>query len=100
METTAAINAEREVPLSYKTLLTIFSRIEAKGWVTHVIDGRAYRYKAALNESQWLEQHARAAARAMLERYGDLALGGIVDEAASDPKALARLSELVSAARV
>jgi predicted transcriptional regulator len=89
------LNAGRQRQLSYKTILTILTRLEAKGWLSHERDGRAYRYSATVNERTLTELQARRAAEALLDKFGDLALSGFVDEVASDRERLARLEDLL-----
>ena len=59
IEATTLVNDKRDTPLSPRTILTVLRRLEAKGFLSHVVDGRAYRYTAVVPESDFVEWHAR-----------------------------------------
>jgi predicted transcriptional regulator len=99
-EATTLINGNRDTPLSPRTILTVLSRLEAKGFLSHVVDGRAYRYTAVVLESEFVEWHAQRAITDLLKRYGDDAvISGLLGAPSVDPDALARLDELLERSR-
>jgi predicted transcriptional regulator len=71
LETTDFDNDKRNTPLSPHTILTVLSRLEGKGFLSHVVDGRAHRYTAVVPESEFVERHAQRAIFDLLKRYGD-----------------------------
>jgi predicted transcriptional regulator len=96
VEVTGFINKQRQVGLSHRTILTILSRLEAKGCIGHVVEGRAYRYSVTVTEADFPAWHAQRSAKALLDRYGtDLAVTGFFNAAVADPAAAARLDELL-----
>ncbi len=95
-EATELINGMRDVPLSPRTVLTVLSRLEAKGYLTHVVDGRTYLYTAVVLEEDFVTWHAARAIRALRQRYGDdTTISGLVGAATADPAVLERLDDLL-----
>ncbi len=100
VDATDLINEKRDVPLSHRTILTVLSRLDAKGYLTHVVDGRTYLYTAAVPEDEFVAWHAERAVKALLERYGDdTTISGLVGAAATDPAMLERLDDLLDRRR-
>ena len=95
-EATELINDKRDVPLSPRTVLTVLSRLEAKGYLAHVVEGRTYLYTAVVREEDFVAWHAERAIRALRQRYGDdTTIPGLVGVAAADPAVLERLDDLL-----
>lgn len=95
-DATESINMARDRPLSQRTILTVLSRLDAKGYVTHVVEGRAYRYTAIVPEREFVVWHARRAVTELLDRYGDEAVvSGLVEARAGDAEILRRIDELL-----
>lgn len=83
------LNATRERPLAYTTVMTVLTRLVDKGYAVRRPDGRGYRYVAsAPNE-------ASAAVRDVLARHGDAAVAGFFTEVSADPDLLRRLRRLL-----
>ena len=96
VDATDLINKKREIPLSHRTILTVLSRLDAKGYLTHVVEGRTYLYTAVVPEGEFVAWHAERAVKALLERYGDdTTLSGLIGAAATDPAILERLDDLL-----
>ena len=82
--------------LAYNTVLTILRNLEAKGFVKHTEEGRAYRYYPHV------AQHA--AQRSAISRLVDKLFSGspeallarLVDDGALSPEELQRLAKRVS----
>ena len=100
LEATDLVNDKRDTPLSARTILTVLRRLEAKGFLSHVVDGRAYRYTAVVPESDFVEWHACRAITDLLKRYGDdVVISGLIGTPSFDPDALVRLDELLERSR-
>jgi predicted transcriptional regulator len=70
--------------------------LDAKGYLTHVVEGRTYLYTAVVPEDEFVSWHAERAVKALLERYGDdTTLSGLIGAAATDPAILERLDDLL-----
>ena len=89
------LNDRRSVPLAYKTVLTICTRLSEKGLLSHEKDGRAFRYSPTMTQSEFVTEQAFKATDSLLNRFGDAALASFVDQVAADPKQLAALRELL-----
>jgi predicted transcriptional regulator len=94
-EVTQVINDRRAVPLAYKTILTICTRLSDKGFLVHEKEGRAFRYTAKMTEAEFVADQASKAADTLLDRFGDAALSSFVNQVAADPMQLAALRELL-----
>jgi predicted transcriptional regulator len=80
-----------ERDLAYTTVMTVLDRLEKKGVVNRVRDGRAYRYEAAASKEQLVADLMREAldgAGAEAERTA--ALVRFVDQASPDEAAAIR----------
>jgi predicted transcriptional regulator len=94
-EVEEVLNGRRPVPLAYKTVLTICSRLSDKGLLNHEKEGRAFRYYPTMTESEFVSAQASKATGALLSRFGDAALSSFVDQVAADPEQLVALRNLL-----
>lgn len=94
MDASRLVDERRAVPLSFRTVLT---RLEAKGYVRHVVEGkRTFHYSAVVAEEEF-GWHAENAVRDLLKRYGqDVTISGLANVAGADPTLLDRLDELLA----
>jgi predicted transcriptional regulator len=88
-EIVEALNASRGEPLAYTTVMTVMSRLAAKGALARSAAGRSYVYEATAADP------AGIAVQNVIRTYGDEALAHFVDQARADPKALRRLQQLL-----
>lgn len=93
------INQRRDQPLAYKTILTICTRLSEKGVLTYVKEGRAFRYRPAMTEQEFVKSQASRATNEVLDKFGDLAVAGFVDHVVANPDQLAALSDLLEQKR-
>jgi predicted transcriptional regulator len=91
------VNAKRtaSLALAYTTILTVCSRLEAKGLLVHEAAGRANRYRPALSETDFIATKADEAARRLLEQFGSAALPALVDRVNEDNQLLEQLGALL-----
>lgn len=95
-DATALVNAKRARNLSERTVATILRRLDAKGYATHAVEGRAFLYTAVVPEDQFVAWHGRRAMGELLRRYGpEVAVVGLVEGTGADKAALDMLEELV-----
>ncbi len=95
-DATALVNAKRARKLSERTVATILRRLDAKGYATHAVDGRAFLYTAVVPEDQFVAWHGRRAMGELLGRYGpEVAFAGLVEASGADKAALDLLEELL-----
>ncbi len=83
------LNADRVVPLAYTTVMTVMARLAEKEILHRELDGRGYRYQAALPDV------AAIAVREVVRGFGEAAVAQFVDEARADPQLLRRLQKLL-----
>ena len=86
-------------PLKDSTIRTVLRRLEEKGYVTHTVENRTFRYRPA--ESR---QHvAGRAVKRIIDRFCDgsveALLVGMVDSEVLDRTELQRLAERIAAAK-
>jgi BlaI family penicillinase repressor len=97
--TAEKVRSELDRPLKESTVRTVLRRLEEKGHVTHVVDGRTFVFRAA-------EPRGRAAAKAV-KRIADWfcegsveeVLVGLVDAKMLDRADLARLVEKIASSK-
>jgi predicted transcriptional regulator len=94
-EVEEVLNGRRSVPLAYKTVLTICTRLSDKGILNHEKEGRAFRYYPTMSKSEFISDQASKATGALLSRFGDVALSTFVDQVAADPAQLEALRNLL-----
>lgn len=94
-ELEAELNVERDPPLSYKTFLTICSRLTDKGLLRYTTEGRSFRYSPTMDRTTFIEGKAGQETDALLDRYGELAVASFVDHLTVRPELLTRLRELL-----
>ena len=83
-------------PMKDSTMRTVLRRLEAKGYVTHALEGRAFLYRA-------VEHQASVAARAVkhiIDRFcggsAEQLVIGMVDHAVLSPKQLDKLARKIA----
>jgi predicted transcriptional regulator len=93
-----ALNGHEGQPeRAYTTVLTIFQRLDAKGLVHRIRNGKTDVYTAALPREEYLGARADAEVSELLEQYGELALVQFARRmAALDPERRAALRRLAA----
>lgn len=93
-EVTGDLNEQGE--LAYTTVMTIMSRLLAKGLLERQPSGRAYVYSPRLDRAAYDTARARKQAKDLIEQFGDLAVAQIAKELQDvDPARARRLGELL-----
>ena len=86
-------------PLKDSTVRTVLRRLEEKGYVTHIVENRTFRYRPA--ESRQLV--AGRAVKGIIDRFCDgsveQVLVGMVDAQILDKRELQRLAEKIAKAK-
>lgn len=88
-EVAERINAKRSKPLAYTTVMTVMSRLAAKGVLRRQRKGRGYLYEAVADSA------AGIAVQEVMRDFGDAALAQFVEEARADPSVLRRIQKLL-----
>jgi predicted transcriptional regulator len=90
-----AVNARDWRQRRYTTLLTVMTRLEGKGLVRRTREGRRDRYEPTLERERYQQARAAAAAGAMVDEYGDVALANFARHLeALDPERQAEIRRL------
>lgn len=91
----AALNARGGKVRAYTTLLTIMTRLDAKGLLARRRAGRFDVYAPALPREAYFRSRAEAEVAALVEDYGDLALAHFARHVGTlDPERLETLRRL------
>lgn len=97
--TAEAVRELLDRPLKESTIRTVLRRLEDKNYVTHVVDGRTYVYRAA----EARETAAAKAVKRMIDWFCagavDEVLVGMVDGAMLDDDQLQRLQDKIAEAK-
>src|SRR5215475_11672314 len=85
----AELNSGRDAALAYTTVMTVMSRLAAKGILTRSRSGRRFVYAPVAADA------AEIAVRGVLAEFGDAALARFVERAELDPRLRERLRRLM-----
>ena len=89
------------VKLAYTTVLTVMTRLHARGLLTRARQGRRDHYRAAVAAHELEAALSREAVDRLLEAHGDNALAAFATRMRDgDPAALATLRELLDGGRL
>ncbi len=92
-----ALNARGGKVRAYTTLLTVMTRLDAKGLLVRRRAGRLDVYAPALGRDEYLQARAEAQVAALVEDYGDLALAHFARHIGRlDPERLETLRRLAN----
>lgn len=96
-ETAEAVNASRDRPLAYTTVMTVMGRLFERGLLDRTKHGRQYVYRPASDEARMIEKISGQAIDQLISRYGTTALRQFAHRLADvDPDLRAQLLELAS----
>ena len=91
--TAADVTAALERPLTNATVRTLLRRLEAKGYVRHVVEGRVFVYSPRVAEAQ----AGTGAVRRIVQRFfggsASKLVSGLVDEGLITPEEVRALSK-------
>lgn len=95
-EVRQALKSTRE--LKDSTIRTLLRRLEAKGYVDHVVEGRTYVYRARIEEQHVATQQVRGIIDRFCSGSVENLLVGLVDDKLIDPETLRDLAERIAEA--
>jgi predicted transcriptional regulator len=78
-----------------KTILTCLSRLEEKGLVSHSKESRAYVFFPTKSEDEVAAWYIADRFRAIIDRFGNLAVAVFVQQIGNDPDRYRFLCQLV-----
>jgi len=85
-----ALNAARTKPLAYTTVMTVMTRLVAKGVLVRHGERRSYVYEPTAKDAAGL------AVKDVMRTYGDAAVAHFVEQARADPATARRLRALLA----
>jgi BlaI family transcriptional regulator, penicillinase repressor len=90
-----ALNRDAPKPRAYTTYMTILGRLHGKGLLERRREGKTDVYRAVHSRSEYADLRARAEVAALVETFGDVALGHFARQVADlDPERRAALERL------
>src|SRR5690606_19590803 len=95
--TVAEVRAALSDPLAYTTVLTVLRTLEEKGYASHVEEGKAYRYRAAVGREAAGASALRRLMSTVFLGQPELLLTQLVEERALSDAELARLRAMLDA---
>lgn len=81
---------------AYTTIMTIMSRLVAKGVLVREQKGRSYLYKPTFTAGEFVEHMSSKVVRELLQDFGDVAIAQFVETVRTDRKQLEKLKKLIS----
>jgi predicted transcriptional regulator len=90
-----ALNRASRNPRAYTTYMTIMRRLDGKGLLTRRREGKTDLYRPVHSREQYADLRAQAGVDALIEQYGEVALGHFARQmAALDPERRRQLQRL------
>lgn len=83
------LNARRDPPLAYTTVMTVLARLQGKGVLERARSGRGFCYAPVLRDE------AAIAVSGVISEYGDAAVAHFAEQARHDPELFRRLRALM-----
>jgi predicted transcriptional regulator len=97
--TVAEVQRRLKARLAYTTVLTMLRKLEQKGYVDHVEEGRAHRYAARIAEGAARESALRALTRKLFQGSVELLLTHVVADRGLRDEQLKRLRTMIDERR-
>jgi predicted transcriptional regulator len=89
------LNRDAPKPRAYTTYMTILGRLHGKGLLERRREGKTDVYRAVHTRSEYADLRARAEVAALVDTFGDVALGHFARQVADlDPERRAALERL------
>lgn len=95
--TVAEVQARVKDELAYTTVLTMLQKLEKKGYVSHEEEGRAHRFKAAIDQSKAQRSAVRDLAARLFKGSAALLLAQVVSDENLSDEDLKRIRRLIDA---
>jgi BlaI family penicillinase repressor len=90
-EVTSRVNERRQKPLDYRTILTVMSRLTKKKMLRHRRKGNTYHFSPTMTEEEFAAKQGAATVAELVERWGEPAIAGVLEQLATMPEAMTRL---------
>jgi predicted transcriptional regulator len=97
-EVMEALNEAAPKPRAYTTYMTILARLDGKGLVARRREGKTDYYRPVHTRAEYADLRAQAEVAALVDAFGDVALGHFARQVADlDPKRRRALERLARA---
>lgn len=93
--TVAEVRDALEDEMAYTTVLTVLRRLEEKGYVTHDEEGRAHRYRPAIERQAARESALERLTRRLFHGSPELLLTHLVDRKKLSRDEIRRIREML-----
>jgi predicted transcriptional regulator len=91
------VNGQAASPRAYTTYMTTMRRLDAKGLLTRRREGKTDIYRPVYSPEEYADRRAQAGVNALVEQYGEVALGHFARQMAElDPQRRRQLQRLAS----
>lgn len=94
-EVRQVLNRRREDQLAHTTVVNVLTNLERKQVVDHVVEGKAYRFAATLDEDALRSRQAKHQAKELFRLFDDAAVTAIVGEVRADRSLVERFRQLL-----
>jgi BlaI family transcriptional regulator, penicillinase repressor len=95
--TVAEVQAQLTDELAYTSVLTMLQKLEKKGYVSHEEEGRAHRFKAAIDRGKAQRSAVRDLAARLFKGSTALLLAQVVSDEKLSEEDLQRIQRLIDA---
>jgi len=83
-----------ESPISFNAVMTVMNRLVEKGHLTKRTRGRSSCFRAVQTKDQFLDEQARAMTIGLIEDFGDLVVGHMIEALdQADPASIEKLEQ-------
>lgn len=91
------LNRRAGKKLAYNTVMSVMARLADKKILVRTREGRAYRYRPAMNHDEFIVWSAEQAVNELLADFGPAFVDGAVRAISKDPELSARLTRKLRA---
>jgi BlaI family transcriptional regulator, penicillinase repressor len=94
-ETATVADVAAQVKSNYSTVQTMLRILESKGYVTHEKSGRAFAYRAVVDQKQARRRALSHLVSGLFNNSPSLLVLNVLEDARIDPRELDRLKQLI-----
>ncbi len=94
--TAAEVQVRLSDRLAYTTVLTVLRVLEAKGYLSHTVEGKAHRFHPGVSREVAAQSSIRYLKHKMFRGSGAMFLAHVVEDVRDDPKTLQRMRRVLN----
>lgn len=80
---------------AYTTVMTVMSRMEKKGLLNRIAEGKSFVYTSTQNKADYANEHLDSIYKSLVDTYGELAISQFVDSIKKDDKNIKLLEDFL-----